>query len=470
MMDQSKARRVLAEVARRRIAADRVDLASLLFDRQLAFVTDTNRHVVACCSRRAGKSEAIAHKLVHVATGMSDILLPYVTLTKAQGKRILWPVLRRLNSRLKLDIKFNSNDLTATFPNQSQIFIIGGDDETEMERLRGPKYPLVVFDEAQAMGPFLQDVIEQIVEPAVMDYDGQILLTGTPNAACVGTFHDAANGLLPGWSVHSWTCLDNPHLPHVREWLANHRRKKGWSEDHPTYLREWCGRWVRDDGSLVYAIQPFNVIDELPDGVDDWQYVLGIDLGYVDSTAFVVMAFSETAARCVTVESYKESRLIPSAVAARVEALCQRYPFEQIVADAGGLGKGYVEEMRQRYGIPVRPAEKTQKSVYIELLNGDLRNGSLSILRSENAALLGEVTILQWDEDRKRPDPRYEDHLADAWLYAWRYCHAYLNTGEKEAPDPGSEAWWKAEADRMEEEDEKILARYQPDFDPDWDD
>lgn len=467
-MDEARARRVLAEAKRRTERAEKVDFSALLFPQQLAFVTDQSRHVAACCSRRAGKSEAIGHKLVKVALSRGDVLLPYITLTKQQGKRILWPVLRRLNARYGLNIKFNSNELTATFPNGSQIFIVGGSEEAELERLRGPKYPVAVFDEAQAFGPFLASVIEEIVEPAVMDYDGQIFLTGTPNAACVGTFYEATNGFLPEYSVHHWTARDNPHLPHFAEWIEKRKQVKRWTDDDPVYRREWLGEWVKDEDSLVYKVRPFNLVQSLPEA-DDWVYVLGIDLGYVDSTAFVVMAYSVDTAQAVTVESYKESGLIPSAVAARVSDFEERYSFGRIVADSGGLGKGYVEEMRQRFGMSIEAAEKRNKAAYIDLLNGDLKSGQLFVVEHTNQDLLSEVKLLQWDEDRRQPDPRYEDHLADAWLYAWRYCHQFLHESERNAPEPGSIDWWKAEMDRMEAQAEEELRRQGLPYDPDWD-
>src|SRR5690606_6944543 len=101
-------------------------------------------------------------------------------------------------------------------------------------------------------------------------------------------------------------------------------------------------------------------------------YVLGMDLGYEDSTAFVVLGFDEKVGQTWVIESWSETHLIPSAVAARVDRLRERYNFSYMVADSGGFGKGYVEEMKQRYSIPIEAAEKNRKPAYIELLNGDL--------------------------------------------------------------------------------------------------
>jgi len=472
--DRLKQRKALIETIRRAESANKVDFDSLLFKQQRDFVEDQSRLKAAVCSRRAGKSEGIAHLLLKEALSQKDVLLPYITLTTQQGKRILWPVLKRLNHRLKLNLKFNENDLTCRLPNGSQIFIVGGAEASELERLRGPKYPGVVIDEAQAFGPFLEDVIREIILPATMDYQGWIALTGTPNAACAGYFYEATTGRVQEEiSVHHWTAFDNPFIvnPKTGErffqaWIDDEKRRRRWTDDNPTYMREWLGKWVRDEDGLIYRIRPMNLIKQRPD-LDDWSYVLGMDLGFGDSTAFVVLAYSTDGAQVVVLESYKQSGLIPSAVAAHVERLRSRYDFEAIVADAGGLGKGYVEEMRQRYGIPVQAAQKTKKNAYIEHLNGDLHAGVLSIVEHENLALIGEANLLQWRADAsgkpadaaRKEDPRFENHLCDAWLYGYRYCRQWLHEDEENPPSKSSPEWEKIAADRMEQADEEAYRR-----------
>jgi len=88
-------------------------------------------------------------------------------------------------------------------------------------------------------------------------------------------------------------------------------------------------------------------LQELP-ADDEWEYVLGLDLGYIDSTAFVICAYSTASGTLVVVESFKKTKLLPSDVAQIVSDLDSQFRFETIVADAGGLGKAYVAEMTER--------------------------------------------------------------------------------------------------------------------------
>lgn len=449
-MDRDAAKRVLAEVARRAENKTRIDWSTVMFEKQAAFVNDPSKRVAAVCSRRAGKSTGVAFSIVRHALRFPDSVIPYITLIKRQGKEILWPELRRLNAAYNLGLKFNQNDLSVTFPNKSRVYIIGGREEGELETLRGLKYPAVYIDEAQAFRGFLAEVIEDIIEPSLLDLDGSLYLTGTPNAACAGYFHDVTNTKrFTGWSVHSWTARDNPHLPNFETWLKARKEHYRWSDNDPTMLREWEGKWVRDGSALVYNIQDYNLIDTMPE-VDDIEFVLGLDLGYVDSTAFTILGFSEAQHAVYLIESYKQSKLIPSAVAAHVERLRERYPFRKIVADTGGLGKGYVEEMKQRFRIPIEAAKKQNKNANIELLNGDLKSGVVRIVRGSNEDYVSEANLLQWNDDRTKPDDRFEDHLCDSFLYGYRECRQYLHEPEEAPPKPGTPEWCRAAEDRIE--------------------
>jgi hypothetical protein len=371
-----------------------------------------------------------------------------------------------LNQKFKLKLKFKENTGDVVLQNGSKIILRGADDKRQIEKLRGPKYPIAVIDEAQGFPWFLKDLIEDILEPAVLDYDGQIVVTGTPNSACVGPFYSITTNQVgfKGWSTHKWTLRDNPHLPNVEGWLERKRTQKNWDEHHPTYRREYCGDWIRDSNTLVYKFtEDLNLEERFEPGeIEDWEWVLGIDLGYNDPTAFVTVAYSQMAGRVCVVESFKESELIPSAVAARVDELMERFPYTRIVADTGGFGKGYAEEMKQRFSIPILPAKKQEKVAFIELMNGDLQSGSLTIANEDNKQLVDEIKLLQWDEDRLTRgkfivDRNFADHLCDALLYAWRECRHHQLEFERTNPEYGSSAYWQMEAKKMEEAELKKL-------------
>lgn len=421
------------------------------------------------CSRRAGKTHSLVSYMILEAHRRPFVQIPYITLTRAQGKRNIWLTLQQINKQYDLRGKFNGNELTLTFPNGSVIFICGANDETEIQRLRGGKYPLAVLDEAQHFRPFIRSLIRDILEPAVADYRGTIVMTGTPGPACAGFYYEMSTGNFAEedrqkWSVHKWTILDNPYHPYDEQDVEAVRIRNGWLPTNPTFLREWKGEWVHDDSRLTYRISDLNLLYSLPDQ-EKLTFVLGIDLGFKDSTAFVVLGYDDSSGRCYVIESRTEEGLIPSAVAARVDQYQQRFEFTKIVADSGGFGKGYVEEMRQRYSIPVEPAQKRNKFAYIELINGDLQSGAIKIYKRRNQALIDELGTILWMEDEAgnpdhtRIDERFDNHLSDALLYGWRACRQYFYDPEHIAPKKGTDAYYAMQEAKMEQEAVEQLER-----------
>jgi hypothetical protein len=463
--DLRRARALTAEVRTRDSAQDALSHPDLLFGPQRAFVEDPSPFVVGCCTRRAGKTTALAIKATRTCHRFPGCTVFYITNTRRQAERGFWtqallPVLRRLG----IGYKLNQNELSVTFPNGSRILLGGMNDLQEIETYRGTKTPLVIIDEAQSVRGFISTLIDDIFVPQLADYGkhGQVLMTGTPNASCLGYFHDAVLGKNDngGWSVHAWSFLQNPHMPEPRAWLTAYLARKGWSEKTPKIQREYFGQWVRDSEGLVYPLEALNLLQELPKGIrapgGGWNYVLGIDPGFRDATAFVVLAFSEELAQIVVLESFQKAGLIPDAVAVEVELLCERYDFDSIVVDSGGLGKAYTETMVQKYGIPAEPAQKQQKNAAIAHLVGDLRAGVLRVFEPMNSDLIWDAALLSWDYEKVdrdarggqvswedlKIDDRNPDHLCDAMLYAHRKCRAYMNTGAKEGPRPGTNAYW----------------------------
>lgn len=217
---------------------------------------------------------------------------------------------------------------------------------------------------------------------------------------------------------------DNPSLD--LEAYEKSLAKMTGSTQSARYQQLRWGRWMRDSEGMVYAFdEGRNRLKIALDLDDTWRFVLGLDFGFVDSTAFTVNGWRPFDPKVYVVESFKKAKLTPSGAAQQVVKLRETYKFQRIVGDVGGLGKGYAEEARNRFKLPIEPADKVNKRGYIDLLNGDLLEARLMLFPG-NEALEKEWLELPWDPDRRLPADGFEDHLADAELYNWRACHAYL--------------------------------------------
>ena len=425
-----------------------------LFAQQAAFIQDPKKLKAALCSRRAGKSHMAGCYVIAEALKHPRATVPYVALTRGHAKRIMWKTLLDLTRPYNPQV--NLTELRITLSNGSDIVLAGANDEATAEVFRGQKFPLVVLDECASFRSHFREMVEEVIEPALIDYNGTLAMIGTPSAACRGLFFDATTAKDSPYSIHKWTILDNPYIPHAQSWLNERMSERGWDETTPAYRREWLGEWVASTDSQVYAFsKERNIAKAVPKKLD---YILGIDLGYDDETAFVVIGYRPDDPNVYVVETYAKSEMIITDIIRVIEDLTARYKsFVRIVADTGGLGKQIAAELRKRYGVPVFPAEKTQKAEFIQLANDDFRQGKIQVLPSE-INFIEEITALQWDEEKQGrfiEDPRFANHRCDAFLYAWRESTHYLNKYPDKALEPNSQAWLKEQEQRMKEEIER---------------
>lgn len=445
------------EVARRsRAATFRPE--RVCFPRQLAFVQDTARFKVACCSRRSGKTVACAILLLLSASQNPDTVNLYLTLTRVSGKRIVWRTLLDYNRRFALGGEPNRAELSLTFPNGAVVLVGGAKDETEIEKYRGlSKLHLVVIDEAQSFPEHIEQLIDDVVNPALMDTKGSLVLIGTPGRVRSGYFYECLRTAAPemlgalqvepandndaaeaetevaraandnGWSVHHWTVRDNPFIEDVEDELARIRRRKRWTVEHPTYQREYLGRWVTEHDALVYkydvarnGYEPH----ELPDlSGKEWRFLLGVDQGYTDADVVYALAWRASEPWIWAIEKHYARKQTASqlcAAVAEVYAPLRGRMGGAIRWDEGGGGKKVAEDARVEYGLPIEPAEKPGKVAGIERVNELLRRGVLRIPTNSQAA--ADASRVVWDPKAPgvRVGAKYHTDAWDAILYPVR--------------------------------------------------
>jgi hypothetical protein len=437
--------------------------------RQAAFVRDPAKRKTALCGRRGGKTTAIAGWLYLGMEEKPGSRQVYVGLSRGLARQILWDgILGKMAKEYRLPIRETTRDgqLIIAHQNGSSLWIAGCDDKREIDKFRGQAFYRVNIDEAQGFPEdVLQTLIEDAIEPALADYDGQIALTGTPSPIDVGYFHGATTGLIQGYSYeHHWDIRDNPHFEgRADKVLADIKHRNGWDDSHPTFKREWLGQWVHDAGALVYPLtwdNAWNPESEnghpygLPEG--EYVYGLGVDLGFGErSTAFVLAATRRGTGEIYILKAYTRSRLIPTALANHVLALREQVRQKtgqglRVVVDEGALGAGYAEQMRSM-GVACEAAEKREKRAYQEYVAGIIRNKGVRVNFSECQELLSETRKLQFDPETAEEDERYTRHCADAFLYIVRALFPRYNP-ELVEPIVGSTEWHRLQAAKMREE------------------
>jgi hypothetical protein len=417
------------------------------FPKQNAFINDTNRYIAAQCSRRAGKTNGLAYRFFKAMEKYPKSQCIYLGLTRDSAKGAMWPVLQEINDKYQLGCDFVESKLTMKHPNGAVLILLGADMPNYIKRLRGRKFPGVAIDEAQDFGGHLESLIDDVLTPAIADYsDGWLAVTGTPGPVPQGLFFDITCHSKYGFSLHKWTLYDNPNMPNPQEVVRDLKIRKEWSEDNPTLKREWLNEWVLDVQSLwVRYSEKLNDFSSMPTGTGyKWNYILGVDIGFKDADAIAVVAWSEKSPETYLIEEVITRKQGISSLIAQIDALQKKYDAYKIVMDEGGLGKKIAEDIRQRFGCPIEPADKVRKQDNVELLNDSLRLGKFKAKKDSQFALDSYMVQIDWDKSTPKHiqiKKTFHSDIIDAVLYAFRDSYAYTHRPEPEKPKPGTKEW-----------------------------
>lgn len=377
--------------------------------------------------------------------------------------------------------------MTIDFSNGSRIDMFGFDDMRAMRKQRGLAKHVYWIDEAQDIR-FLDDFYSKVIMAALSDYQGECWLSGTPGQDCAGMFYDVTKDeddgpRTPGWEVHTIAVTDNPFFGRVAAGSADGRlvyyvednltaktgtphgpydtydeadkaaeqirwdrtagaalKEKGWTGDEPDFLREWLGRWSKQDARFVYPVHSVNSRDLLyavvrplqPDrkgshsgsltdnfvSIDNWRdhinpvtgqpspwpdfhksridlpkmkghqhnrrhqwmYAIGADFGYhPDPFAIVVWAFSYTCPDVYEFFSWKATKVHTDDQGRYLKKVYDELDnVIVLVGDPAGKQDDF-EVWRTRLSLPIDEANKKGKNTLEEFLADDIRRGRVHL-------------------------------------------------------------------------------------------
>lgn len=450
------------EEIKRRIAPQ--EIYDDLFEEQCRVVNDEKKHKAILTPRRAAKSWTICSLMIMECLRNPHSRCLYLGLTRHSVKRIAWELIHKIlrgqkvdedgkliESKRNISFKTNKVELTIEFPNGATIELGGADSTTDaVEKYLGAAFDIIAIDEAGSFDPIVLDyLIDVVLEPTLVERKGTLILAGTPRVIETGRFFDVTTNPPEKWGVHQWDTSKNPYV--VKTWLAKIAELKAENpniENEAWFVREYLGRWCKDTTDMVYRFESVNnlVLNYQP---DTYQYVIGLDIGWEDASAFVVTGYSKHRKDFIIFESFKKSHMLPDAIARSLKSLQARYQPSVIVADASN--KTVIQEISTRYGVAIIPAEKQKKADWIELFNVDLTLKRIKIVQNTNCEYIKEISELPWKYDKKgnrEEHPAYENHIVDAALYAFRYSYHYRAKPVKKKTEEDKMMEWAIDQDR----------------------
>lgn len=447
-----------------------------LFAKQQLVANDNCKRKALICGGRAGKTELSLRKAASVCLRKRKAQVVFIGITRTSAENSAWELFRRLNDENRWGFKLNESRLRARAPNGSWLLICGSDSKRELEKFRGVPWDLVIIDECGSHRPdYLEYLVINVIQPRLMDRNGELWLLGTPTPQRWGIFYDITTGSdttgrrYRGWSVHHWDARDNPHVNwdrFINDPVDGVLVVNGWTIDNAIFRREYLGEWVVDVTELAFRfLRERNVVNELPplNQRDAWRCIMAIDFGFVNATAYVVVFESELYGRkCFCVEADQRLGLAPTEVADWLRPVIEHYKPDVLVGDLGGAGKAYAAELATRHKIHIAMAKKDDARAALETASDMLHTGQAVLLDSYSGrlvandngepqpvntrALQAQLAVLQRnlkkgdERDLKKGGiaPGQPDDLADAFRYAMRETLCWANRerppGEYPAP------------------------------------
>jgi hypothetical protein len=496
--------------------ADAIDaqLAAACHPLQLAYAWDPSSRVAALTAGRGGKTTAAKVRLIRKGVRIARARLLFVATSKDAAEDLIWESLKELLAKLSVPFVPNESKLRLRLTETGALIqLVGADDKRTIERLRGRAWHEVIIDEGASYPPaLLNNLITKIIGPRLGDFGGQLLMQGTPGNVLNGLFYDVTrpsstvardwarrdepefhdreafpeliddDGSWLGWSTHRWNLIDAAKHTRVHQQIWEHalreKKRNGWSDKHPTWLREYMGVWAADDGERMYHYRPH--VDQflieahphlalvegapwnlwtpkrdelgwaiLPPTVRNPRHAIGMDLGHGAPFCLQVLAYDQADQGRNIWHRYEFHRkgMYARKIAELLlgEALDAKNPAgvigaiggwpDRMVADLANLGDAIILELSNVYGIPVTAADKKSKPGNVELTNGDLIDGRMHVL--DGSVLAQQMAELQWrvDEFGLLKEPKHGDDACDGVIYP-RAEIAKLFEQEAPAPPP----------------------------------
>ncbi len=373
---------------------------------QERLLSSSCKRIIVCIARQQGKSTTAAAKAVHRAICFPRSIILIVAPVLPQASELKKKIDEHLRvGRIPVDL-VSDNKRELEFGNGSRIIILAANDDS----VRSYTADMIIEDEAATV----PDEVFEAMEPMLLVRDGQHILLGTPKGMR-GHFSDYWHSNSVEWERYKVTAWENIRIPNNKARLEKLKEEKERLGRLWWFEQEYECSFIAAAHGLCYPfvetknVGPRQLVTMARQERFGWQFVLGIDYGFVDSVAMVVLGWQPHDPVVYVIETFEQRGLTPSQAADVAKRFVSRYPFARIVGDTGGLGKGYVEEARRRFRLPIEPAEKNNKRGYIELMAGELKAGLVKVLPG-NDGLIKEWKTLPWDEERDEPAEGFKDH------------------------------------------------------------
>jgi phage terminase large subunit len=328
---------------------------------------------------------------------------------------------RNLIKHFGLEVaKDNAKDRVIELINGSTVRI---GSVNQVDSCVGRSYDLIIFDEAALTDG--EEAFNVSLRPTLDKPNSKAIFISTPrgkNNWFAKFFDRGFNPEFPEWFSIKATWKDNPRMSESD--VAEARRSMSEAEFRQEYEADFS----------IFEGKVWNLKDscirEIPDTLDlrKCDIIAGLDLGYKDPTAMVVVAYSWEEGLFYVLDEYLDNEKTTSGHAAEIRRLIDKWNIDYIYIDSANQQQRF--DFAQEYDIATTNAKKA-------VLEGIGHVGSLV----DNEKIVVDPTLshvlyafdqYQWDTNKNlmKEKPKHNDasHMADALRYCL-YSYKTNSTG-----------------------------------------
>lgn len=387
---------------------------------QNAIINAVNKYrfVVAAISRRQGKTfiANIIGQVVALVPG-SNILIMSPNYSLSQ---ISFDLQRQLIKKTGIEVLVdNKKDKVIELSNGSTIRM---GSVNQVDSVVGRSYDLIIFDEAALANG--KDAFERSLRPTLDRDNARAIFISTPRGKTNWFAEFWERGFdpeFPQWCSIKATYQDNPRM--TPEDVAEAKRSMSeayFRQEYEADFNVYEGQIWRLERKHILGHEECP-LSEVP-AREDMDIIAGLDLGYKDAQAFVIVGYDFKRELFFIVDEYWDKQKVTSKHAAEMQKLIDKWDPDFIFADAAAAQAR--ADLAYDYDIITSAAKKS-------VLDGIAYVGTLVekdqvYVAPHCTKVLEAFDGYQWDPNeallKEKPLHNEASHMADAIRYAL-YSH-----------------------------------------------
>ena len=367
------------------------------------------RFVCAAVSRRQGKTYIanIIGQLVSLVPG-SNILIMSPNYSLSQ---ISFDLQRNLIKHFDLEVaKDNAKDKVIELTNGSTVRM---GSVNQVDSCVGRSYDLIIFDEAALADG--KDAFNVALRPTLDKDNSKAIFISTPrgrNNWFAEFFDRGFNDEFPEWCSIRATYKDNPRMSE----LDIQEAKKSMSDAE--FRQEYEADFNTYEGQIWNFNHETCIANNEELDTRRMDVFAGLDVGYRDPTAFVVIAYDWDEELYYVLDEYLDAEKTTEQHAAVIRDMIDKWDIDYIYIDSAAQQTRF--DFAQNYDISTINAKKSVLDGIAHVAG--IVDNDIMMVDQRCDQVLSCLDQYQWDPNpnlaKEKPKHNYASHMADALRYA----------------------------------------------------